>query len=86
MYPYAQKSEIEHMIQEMFEDGIILPSQSAFSSSMVMVTKRDGPWYMCLDDRQINKMIITDKFPIHDIDELQGAIVFIKLGLSLEYH
>jgi len=39
-YPYAQKSEIEHMIQEMLEDGIIQPRQSDFSSPVVMVKKR----------------------------------------------
>jgi hypothetical protein len=41
-YPYVQNSEIESMIQEMLESKIIQPSQSAFSSPMVMVTKNDG--------------------------------------------
>jgi hypothetical protein len=69
-YPYAQKSEIERMIQEMLEVDIIQPSQSSFSSSVVMVKKNDGSWCMCLYYRQLNKMIIKDKFPIHVIDEL----------------
>jgi len=41
-YPYAKKSEIEHMVQELIEVGIIQPSQSSFSSPVVMVTKKDG--------------------------------------------
>jgi hypothetical protein len=41
-YPYAQKSEIEHMIEEMLEVGIIRPSQSSYSASVVMVLKKEG--------------------------------------------
>jgi hypothetical protein len=70
MYPYTKKNEIEHIIQEMLEADIIQLSQSAFSSPMVMFTKNDGSWCMCLDYRQLNKMTMKDKFHIPVIDEL----------------
>ena len=41
-YPYVQKSEIERMIAEMLEAGIIKPSQSSFSALVVLVHKKDG--------------------------------------------
>jgi hypothetical protein len=41
-YPYAQKSEIERMVEEMLEDGIIIPAQSSYSAPMVMVLKKEG--------------------------------------------
>ena len=39
-YPYVQKREIERMIAEMLEAGIIQPSQSSFSAPVVLVHKK----------------------------------------------
>jgi hypothetical protein len=77
-YLYAQKSEIEHMVEEMLEVDIIIPSQSSYSAPVVMVLNKEGSWNMCPYSREINKITIKDKFPILVInellDELHGKI------------
>jgi hypothetical protein len=87
-YPYAQKSEIEHMVEEMLEVGIIIPSQSSYSIPVVMVLKKEASWRMCPDYRDLNNITIKYKFPIividEFLDELHGAIYFTKLGYDFE--
>ena len=54
-YPHIQKSEIEKIVEEMLEAGIIRHSQSAYSSPIVMVHKKDETWSMFLDYKVLNK-------------------------------
>jgi hypothetical protein len=44
----------------MLKVGIIQLGQSAFSSPMVMVKKKDGSWRICPYYKQLNKITIKD--------------------------
>ena len=93
--PYRQiprmlYDEVKAHISNLLANGWIRQSQSAYSSPMVCVRKKDGSLRLCIDYRGLNRKTIPDKQPIPRVqdllDGLGGQKWFTTLDMSQAYH
>ncbi|XP_068142921.1 uncharacterized protein [Drosophila tropicalis] len=76
-YPKNPKmqAEINAKVDELLKLGCIEPSQSPYSSPIVMVKKKQtGKWRLCVDFRQINAKSIKDAYPMPRIDYILNQL------------
>lgn len=73
----AMQAIINAEVDKMLEAGIIEPSNSLWSSLVVLVKKRDGAYRFCIDFRKLNQASEKDAYPFPHItatlDKLIGA-------------
>jgi len=85
----AMQRIIDEEVSAMETDGIIEPSNSAWSSPIVIVRKKDGRHRFCIDFRKINVVTERDAYPLPHIgatlDELRGAKYLSTLDLKNGY-
>ena len=87
--PLSKLDVMEQEVNKMLERNIISPSESPWSSPVVMVTKKDGSIRFCVDYRKINEYTVKDAYPIPRMDEyldfLSGNKWFCTLDLESGY-
>ena len=50
---------------------------------MLFIKKKDESRRWCIDHRELNKVMVKDKYLLLRIDDLKGAMVFLKMNLQL---
>ena len=68
MSPPKIKQE-DTCVAEMLAGGQIEPSDSPWSASVVLVTKKDGGTQFCVDYRRLNLATVKDAYPLPRIDD-----------------
>ena len=88
-FPPGMYEEVKAHIQEMLNVGAIRPSNSPWSSAVVLVWKKDGKLWFCINLQKLNARTIKDAYSLPRIDEtldcLNGAEWFSSLDLKLGY-
>ena len=76
-------------IEKMLEMQVFEPSESAYSSPIVLVKKKYQTFRFCIDLRVLNRIILFDAEPMPNIVELfcklSGHKYFFRLALSKGY-
>lgn len=73
--PFTSRNIVCEEVRKMLEAGVIEPSDSPYSSPIVIVKKKDGTNRFCIDFRAINKIIVFDAETIPNADD-----IFVKLA------
>ena len=85
-----QRKNIQQEIDKMLKCGIIVPSNSPWSSPVVLLTKPNGEFRFIVDYRRLNSITKKDSYPQPTVEELLqrlgGHSWFTKLDLKSGYY
>ncbi|GFX09061.1 retrovirus-related Pol polyprotein from transposon 297 [Trichonephila clavipes] len=85
----TERRIIHEEVQKMLDEGIVQPSESPWSSPVVLVRNKDGSWRFCVDYRKLNSVTKKDVYALPRIDDtldcLKGAKFFSSMDLRSGY-
>ena len=87
--PFALRSKVDSLVEDMLSQGVITPSSSPWASPIVLVAKKDSSTRFCVDYRRLNAVTKLDVHPLPRIDDsldlLAGTKYFSSLDLASGY-
>ena len=87
--PLTQREVADKEVAKMLSQGVIEPSETPWSSPIVLVKKKDGSVRVCIDYRRLNEVTVKDAHPLprieDNLDSLAGSQFFSTLDLASGY-
>ncbi|CAG8799255.1 12837_t:CDS:1, partial [Racocetra persica] len=87
--PPDKQEFLQQEIEKMKELGVIRPSTGPWSSSIIIVPKKNGKKRLCVDYCKLNAVIKKDIYPLPNInnvlDSFRKAIWFFSFDLASGY-
>jgi len=87
--PYSLREEVKVELSEMVKLGIVEPSNSPYSSPLLMVKKKDGTNRPVVDYRGLNRITVFDAEPMPNADDIfakiSGSCWFSKMDFCKGY-
>ncbi|GJU19843.1 putative reverse transcriptase domain-containing protein [Tanacetum coccineum] len=85
----SEMEELSGQLKELQDKGFIRPSSSPWGAPVLFVKKKDGSFRICINYRELNKLTVTNRYPLPRIDDLfdqlQGSQFFSKTDLWSRY-
>ena len=82
--PQMLKSKVELEINSLLNDGLIVPSQSQYSSPMVIVKKKNNSIRICCDYRKLNKVTELDQEGLPNIEDIINTMGKGKIFTTID--
>ena len=87
--PPSEQTFVKEELQRMLDNKLIRPSDSPWTSPVVLVRKKNGKLRFCVDYRKLNAITKKDAYPLPRIDEMLNALAgsswFSTLDLASGY-
>ena len=82
--PYYINEQVNDIINEWLEAGIIRPSKSPYNFPLVVAPKKDGSLRVAVDYRKLNEKTIRDEFPLPHCDQILARLGTAKIFTALD--
>ena len=76
--------EVWEHIQEMLDGGAICLSQSPWCNAVVLVHKKDGGLWFCIDFQKLNNQTKKDAFPLPQMQEAMESMVGARFFSTMD--
>jgi hypothetical protein len=78
----AVKAEVQRLLDTGFIREVFYPQWLA---NVIMVRKRNGKWWMCINFIDLNKCCPKDDFPLMRIDKIVDSTAGCEMMVLLDY-